>query len=112
MNQSELSDEEKKMRDEHIALFERMRIAEEHFWRFEYPNKTFSEKVQHWLESVYKGMRAQGEATADEYSEFSYKWYQWVKEKEPNFDEIFKEAVKKLGYEFNWDEYYSRITKH
>jgi hypothetical protein len=111
MNQNELSDKEKKIRDKHIALFERMRIVEERFWQFEYPNKTFSEKVQHWLEAVHRGMRSQGEAINDEYSEFSFKWYQWVKEKEPEFDNIFKEVVKRLGFDFNWDEYNKRIAK-
>jgi hypothetical protein len=109
MNQNELSDEVKKIRDANNAIFERMRIDEEHFWQFEYPHKTFYEKVQYWLASIHKGMRSQGEAINDEYSEFSLKWYQWAKEKEPAFDEIFKEVTKRLGFDFDWDEYRRRI---
>jgi len=81
------------------------------FWKDEYPKLSLNEKKKYWLASTHKGMRTQGEALADEYSEFSKKWYDFAKENEPNFDEIFKYVADNLGFTFNWEEYNVRIKK-
>lgn len=105
-----LTDEEKKL----IEEFEKESIAYEEetrlFWAKEYPSYSREQKVSYWLASVHHGMRTQGEATADEYSEFSLEWYDWVKSVEPKFDAIFKSVVPLLGFDFDWDEYEKRIT--
>ncbi|WP_299883598.1 hypothetical protein [uncultured Lacinutrix sp.] len=79
------------------------------FWSEEYPELSRDEKVKYWLDSTHKGMRTQREALADEYSEFSKKWYDHAINVEPDFDKIFKEAVSNIGFEFNWEEYNKRI---
>lgn len=81
------------------------------FWKDEYPKLSLDEKKKYWLASTHKGMRTQGEALADEYSEFSKKWYDFAKENEPNFDEIFKYVADNLGFKFKWEEYNERIKK-
>jgi DNA-directed RNA polymerase subunit N (RpoN/RPB10) len=56
-------------------------------------------------------MRTQGEVIADEYSEFSKKWYEHALSVESDFDNIFKEVVANIGFEFNWEEYHKRILE-
>ncbi|SIS92031.1 hypothetical protein SAMN05421786_103110 [Chryseobacterium ureilyticum] len=79
------------------------------FWKEKYPKMSFDEKKKYWLASTHKGMRTQGEALGDEYSEFSKGWYDFAKEHEPDFDEIFDYVTKHLGFEFDWEEYSKRI---
>jgi hypothetical protein len=81
------------------------------FWSQEYPKLSLEEKKKYWLASTHRGMRSQGEALGDEYTEFSKKWYDFAKENEPDFDEIFKDVVKNLGFDFDWGKYYERIKK-
>lgn len=81
------------------------------FWDEEYPKMSLEEKKKYWLAGTHKGMRTQGEAIGDEYSEFSKKWYDFAKEHEPDFDEIFDYVTKNLGFEFDWEEYKKRIKK-
>jgi hypothetical protein len=81
------------------------------FWEKEYPNLSFEEKKRYWLASTHKGMRTQGEALGDEYSEFSKGWLEFAKENEPKFDEIFKYVTENLGFEFDWKEFNKRIKK-
>ena len=83
------------------------------FWSEEYPQLSFEEKVRYWEESTYRTMRTQGEALADEYSEFSKAWYDFAIEHEPDFDRIFKEAMDRFtaGFEFDWKEYEKRIQE-
>jgi len=81
------------------------------FWYEEYPKMSLEEKKKYWLAETHKGMRTQGEAFGDEYSEFSKKWYDFAKEHEPNFDDIFDYVTKNLGFEFDWEEYNKRIKK-
>jgi hypothetical protein len=71
------------------------------FWTQEYPKLSLEEKKKYWLQSTHKGMRTQGEAFNDEYSEFSKESYEFAKKHEPHFDEIFKEIVKNLGFKFD-----------
>jgi len=105
-----LTDEEKnllkKIKEEEKEYEEETRL----FWENEYPLYSQEQKINYWLASVHHGMRIQGEATADEYSEFSSGWYDWVKSVEPKFDKIFKSLVPLLGFEFDWDEYWKRIN--
>ncbi len=110
MGNYELSDEEKeilrKMKEE-----ENIGAEKEHlFWYSEYPNYSIDSKVKYWVANIHHGMRQQGDVMGDMYTEFSKKWYLDVKEKEPDFDSIFKEVVSKLDFDFNWDEYYRRIS--
>lgn len=79
------------------------------FWEETYPKMSFEEKKRYWLASTHKGMRTQGEAFADPYSEFSKEWYDFAKEHETNFDEIFKYVTENLGFDFDWKEYNKRI---
>lgn len=79
------------------------------FWSEEYPKFNHEERIRYWQESTHKGMRTQGEALADEYSEFSKGWYDFAMEHEPNFDSIFKEAMSRVGFDFDWKEYRKRI---
>lgn len=81
------------------------------FWDEKYPKMSLEEKKKYWLAGTHKGMRTQGEAFGDEYSEFSKKWYDFAKEHEPYFDEIFDYVTKNLGFEFDWEEYNKRIKK-
>ncbi|MDP9958660.1 hypothetical protein [Chryseobacterium lathyri] len=85
--------------------------AQDNFWSKEYPQMNLEERKKYWLASTHKGMRTQGEALADEYSEFSKKWYDFAIANEPDFDEIFKYVASNLGFEFDWEEYYKRIKK-
>lgn len=91
-------------------VFEQNRI----FWSEKYPSLSIEEKKKIWEEDIYRSIRTQGEALGDEYTAFSKKWYDSAKEREPQFDEFFKEIVENLekGYfykKFNWDEYRNRI---
>jgi len=79
------------------------------FWSQEYPKLSREEKKKYWLASTHRGMRSQGEALGDEYTEFSKNWYDFAKKNEPDFDEIFKDVVKNLGFDFDWGKYYERI---
>lgn len=108
---NDLSEEEKKILAKHRAIFNENQIKSDVFWEQEYPHKTIEEKIDFWLSEVHRGMRYQGESINDEYSEFSCNWHVWVKSKEPNFDEIFIVITKKLGFEFDWQEYYKRIQR-
>ena len=85
------------------------KVSENNFWSKEYPRKSREERIMYWLSTTHKGMRTQGEIGQSEYSEFSSKWYERVSSVEPDFDEIFKEVVPKLGFEFDWEEYHKRI---
>ncbi|WP_143774175.1 hypothetical protein [Niastella vici] len=108
-NNFELSDEEKSILQKQKDLVEAGKKKAESFWLEEYPHFTIDEKIKYWLASIHRGMRTQGEATADEYSEFSAAWYQHVKEKEPDFDSLFEKVVPLLGFYFDWKEYEKRI---
>lgn len=77
----------------------------------EYPKLNKKEKINYWLAKTYDGMRTQGEVIADEYSEFSKKWYEHALSVESDFDNIFKEVVANIGFEFNWEEYHKRILE-
>ena len=92
-------------------FFQKILDEREKFWNEKYPNLNREEKVKYWLASTHKGMRTQGEALADEYSEFSKGWYDHAVSVEPDFDAIFKEAVSNIGFEFNWEEYNKRIQE-
>ena len=96
-------------REEFLKMVNKSHEREKNFWSEEYPNKSKEERVMYWLASTHKGMRMQGEIGQSEYSEFSSKWYKRVKSVEPDFDEIFKEVVAKIGFDFDWEEYYERI---
>lgn len=52
------------------------------FWNEKYPKMRLEEKKKYWLAGTHKGMRTQGEAFGDEYSEFSKKWYDFAKKHE------------------------------
>ena len=108
-NDFEPNDEEKKILQKHKELAEEGKKKAEAFWLQEYPHFAIDEKIKYWLASIHRGMRMQGEATADEYSEFSPAWYQYVKAKEPDFDLIFEKVVPLLGFDFDWKEYERRI---
>ena len=81
------------------------------FWSEEYPKFNDEERIRYWQESTYRRMRTQGEAFADEYSGFSKRWYDSAKENEPDFDHIFKEAIDRFtfDFDFDWKEYRKRI---
>ncbi len=81
------------------------------FWNEKYPKMSLEEKKRYWLASTHRGMRTQGEALGDEYSEFSKEWYDFAKAHEPDFDEIFDYVTKNLGFEFDWEKYNKRIKK-
>lgn len=108
-NNFEPSDEEKRIIEENKKLIEESKKKAESFWLEEYPHFTIDEKIKYWLANIHRGMRTQGEATGDEYSEFSAAWYQHVKAKEPDFDLIFEKVVPLLGFDFDWKEYQKRI---
>ncbi len=112
MNIYELSDEEKAIVQKHRKLKEEGKEEERLFWEIEYPKYSFERKVMYWLADIHRGMRCQGEATADEYSKFSPVWYEYVKSKDNNFDSVFAEVVPKLGMDFDWQEYHKRIRKY
>lgn len=76
-----------------------------------YPAMTRQERVSHWLSATARGMRWQGESAGDKYSEFSPAWYRIAKEMEPDFDNIFKEAMERIGFAFDWEEYHKRIQE-
>jgi hypothetical protein len=109
MSDSRFSAEEEELRQKFLQSFKDMDRREEKYWEEEYPLKSREEKVNEWLAGIHTGMRYQGESTGDEYTQFSPQWYRLVKSREPDFDEIFKDVVKRLGREFNWDEYKRRI---
>jgi|GEM_PF-3341083 len=81
------------------------------FWQEEYPKMNFDEKVGHWLPMIHRGMRTQGEALGDPYSEFSKESYEKWKQLEPDFDRIFDAVAPLLGSDFDRNEYEQRIRK-
>lgn len=81
------------------------------FWINEYCNYSIENKIKYWLADIQHGMRMQGEATNDPYSEFSVEWYENVKSKDANFDFIFSKAVQSFNINFDWKEYYKRINR-
>jgi hypothetical protein len=112
MSNYELSEEEKQILQKHKKLAEQAKEKERLFWIDEYPNYSIDNKVKYWVANIHHGMRMQGGATNDPYSEFSEEWYEYVKSKENDFDFIFGEVVPRLGIDFNWDEYNKRIKKN
>ncbi len=109
MENFELNEEEKRIIEKHQILREEAKQEKILFWQNEYKQYSREQKKRYWLPYVHHGMRIQGEATGDEYSEFSYNWYKDVKSKEPDFDSLFLEVVPLLGFEFDWAEYQKRI---
>jgi len=107
----QLNDEEKNILQRHKQLAEMERQKGDFFWRDEYVNYSIEKKVQYWLANIHHGMRQQGEAIGDNYTEFSKEWYLLVKEREPDFDFILKDVVLKLGFDFDWKEYHKRISE-
>ncbi|HEY9007692.1 MAG TPA: hypothetical protein VIM75_16245 [Ohtaekwangia sp.] len=87
---------------------ELLKEREESFWLNEYNNYSRSKKIEYWLSNIHHGMRIQGEATGDKYSEFSKAWYNYVKSREPDFDSIFIAVTRQLGFDFDWNEYEKR----
>jgi hypothetical protein len=81
------------------------------FWEEEYPKMSLEEKKKYWLSSTYSGMRSQGEAIGDSYSEFSKEWLDDARSIEPQFDEIFNYVTQNLGFRFDWKEYNKRIQQ-
>lgn len=79
------------------------------FWQEEYPKMSFDQKVRHWLPMIHRGMRTQGEALGDPYSEFSQEGYEKWKLLEPDFDRVFEAVIPLLGSDFDRDEYERRI---
>ncbi|WP_346986178.1 hypothetical protein [Chryseobacterium sp. POE27] len=99
------------MKSDFDKFIEEVEASRKNFWEETYPKMSLEEKKKYWLASTHKGMRTQGEAFADEYSEFSKEWYDFAKEHEPQFDEIFDYVTKNLGFEFDWKEFNKRIKK-
>ncbi|WP_294296551.1 hypothetical protein [uncultured Chryseobacterium sp.] len=97
------------MKSEFDKFIEEVEISRKKFWEIEYPRMSREEKKKYWLASTHRGMRSQGEAFADPYSEFSKEWYDFAKQQEPDFDKIFDYVVQNLGFEFDWREYNTRI---
>lgn len=95
---------------EFSKLIEEIQKEEKVFWEETYPKYNFKEKVTHWLASIHRGMRTQGETFGDEYSLFSKSGYEKMKEAEPDFDIIFIEVMKRIP-NFDFREYQDRITK-
>ncbi len=73
------------------------------FWREEYPHKTFDEKVSYWASSFHRQMRWQGESDYDEYAIYSPQLYADCKQKEPEFDKIWKEVFIRYFIPYGWD---------
>ncbi len=97
------------MKSEFEKFVDEIESSRKIFWEEEYPKMSLEEKKRYWLASTHRGMRTQGEALADEYSQFSKKWYDFAKENEPHFDEIFEYVTQNLGFKFDWEEYHKRI---
>lgn len=108
---SHASEEEKLKIDSFKKESEEWNEKAKKFWEETYPKMSLDEKKKYWLASTHKGMRTQGEAFADPYSEFSKEWYDFAKQHEPNFDEIFDYVTKNLGFEFDWQEFKKRIKQ-
>ena len=92
-----------------LRFIEQLERQRREFWQREYPAMSRPQRVKYWLSSTHHGMRTQGEATGDEYSEFSPRWYARARQAEPDFDAIFREAVAGLGFAFDRAEYQRRI---
>lgn len=108
MGNYELSNEEKRILQKRKELAQQAKERGQLFWIEDYPNFSTENKVKYWLSNIHKGMRIQGEATNNPYSEFSIEWYNFAKSKESDFDLIFSEVVSRMGINFNWNEYYKR----
>lgn len=99
------------MKSDFDKFIEDVEDSRQKFWNEKYPKMSLEEKKRYWLASTHQGMRTQGEAFGDEYSEFSKGWYDFAKEHEPDFDEIFDYVTQNLGFKFDWEEYNKRIKK-
>lgn len=53
-----------------------------------YPAYTFEERVTYWSGVLYQQMRWQEEEGLNPYDIYNLQWYEYVKNKEPDFDEI------------------------
>ena len=111
MSNYDLSAEEKSILQKHKKLAEQAKELENLFWIEEYPKYSIERRINYWVANIHYGMRIQGEATADPYSEFSIEWYTDVKLKESDFDVVFEKVVPKLGVNFDWIVYNKRIGK-
>lgn len=80
------------------------------YWEEDYPKLSFDDCVKRWLADVHRGMRTQGEVLNDEYSNFSPRWYEEAKKLEPEIDRIMEAVAPRLGFDFDWPEYRSRIA--
>jgi len=110
-NQEKLMSLSPAEREKYLKEIAELEQGFDDFWSKKYPRYSLSKKKQYWLEGTHRGMRSQGEAFADEYSQFSKKWYDHAKKVEPRFDEIFQYVANNLGFEFDWKEYDKRIKK-
>jgi hypothetical protein len=110
MSEHIFSEEEEALRQQLLKLFDQLRKDTAQFWQVEYPAKSSAERIRYWLVSTHTGMRSQGEATVDSYSEFSPQWYSFARSMEPDFDALFVEAMKGLEGPFDWAEYLRRIA--
>lgn len=90
----------------------KIREAEQRFWKEQYPQMTFEERVRHWADTLGKGLRAQQKGGLDPYEIFSAGWYESVRELEPDFDRIM-DAVFETHWQGEWEreEYRKRINE-
>lgn len=80
-----------------------------HFWQEEYPRYSRERKQTYWLAQIHRGMRTQGEAVGDPYTEFSPEWYADALAREPDFESIRQEIMPRMGFEFDESRFRSMI---
>lgn len=81
------------------------REREETFWKTEYAAKNFDERAAYWAAMMLRHMRRQGESGLDEYAGFTPEWYEFAKQRDPEFDEILSYIFERDKGEFEYQDY-------
>jgi hypothetical protein len=77
---------------------------EELFWKTEYAAKDFEERAAYWASAMLRQMRWQSESGLDEYAAFTPGWYEFAKNREPDFDKMLTFIFERYRYEFNYQD--------
>lgn len=77
---------------------------EDSFWNNEYAVKSFSEKASYSANGIFRSERWQTESGLDIYEGYTPAWYQFVKEKEPDFDKMLVYIFEKYKSEFDYSD--------
>lgn len=80
------------------------RKKEESFWNNEYAAKSFEEKAAYWANGMFRSERWQTESGLDIYNGYTPFWYQFAKNREPDFDKMLLFIFERYQREFEYSD--------